>query len=100
MRKIMINILKKYKLQFLTVIIFVGINMYLITVPPLIIGNIVNLLYNVDENRKLILKQLIYLMLTAIAILLVRLPWRYSAGYITRSFERDIKNKFDLVLFT
>lgn len=93
MKKIIQKILKKYKLQFVIVLSFIAINMYLLTVPPQIIGNIVDLLYHVDENKDLIIKQTIYLILTAIALLLVRLPWRYSVGIIARGFEKDIKNK-------
>ena len=32
-------------------IIFLGINIYLLTLPPQIIGNIVDMLYDIDTNK-------------------------------------------------
>ena len=56
------KILKKYKLQFVIAWVFIAINMYLLTLPPQIIGKIVDLLYNIDQNKNLIIKQtIIYL---------------------------------------
>ncbi len=86
------KILKKYKLQFVIAWVFIAINMYLLTLPPQIIGKIVDLLYNIDQNKNLIIKQTIYLLITAIALLLARIPWRYTVGVIARGFEKDIKN--------
>ncbi len=93
MRNIIVKILKKYKLQFAIVWGFIAINMYLITVPPQIIGKIVDLLYNIEENRNLIMTQVIWLIATAVGLLFIRLPWRYGVGIIARGFEKDFKNK-------
>lgn len=93
MKNITIKILKKYKLQFIIVWIFIAINMYLLTFPPKIIGNIVDLLYDVDTNKDFIIKQVIFLIMSVIGLLLARLPWRYTVGMITRGFEKDLKNK-------
>lgn len=93
MKNIMIKILKKYKVQFIIVWTFIAINMYLLTIPPQIIGKIVDLLYNIEENKELIVRQAMFLVLSAIGLLLVRMPWRYSVGIIVRGFEKDLKNK-------
>ena len=93
MKNIVIKILKKYKLQFAIVWIFIAINMYLLTIPPQIIGKIIDLLYNLDANKDLIIRQTIYLILAAIGLLLARMPWRYTVGMITRGFEKNLKNK-------
>lgn len=93
MKNIIIRILKKYKLQIVIVWVFITINMYLLTFPPQIIGKIVDLLYNIEENKNLIIKQIIYLIITAFSLLLVRIPWRYTIGIIARGFEKNIKNK-------
>lgn len=93
MKNIVIKILKKYKLQFAIVWIFIAINMYLLTFPPKIIGTIVDLLYDINTNKDLIIKQTIYLLSAAIGLLLVRMPWRYTVGIICRGFEKDVKNK-------
>lgn len=93
MREIVTKILKKYKLQFVIVWTFIAINMYLLTFPPKIIGHIVDLLYDIDGNKDLIIRQTIYLVLAAIGLLLARMPWRYTVGIICRGFEKDLKNK-------
>ena len=87
------KILKKYKLHIAIIWILITINMYLLTFPPKIIGNIVDLLYHIDVNKNLIMKQTIYLIITSVGLLVIRIPWRYGVGMVTRSFERDIKNK-------
>lgn len=93
MKNIIIKILKKYKMQFVIVWGFIAINMYLVTFPPQIIGNIVDLLYDVEGNKNLIIKQTVYLIIAAIVLLLVRMPWRYGVGIIARGFEKNFKNK-------
>lgn len=93
MKNMIVKILKKYKLQFAIVWGFIAINMYLITVPPQIIGKIVDLLYNIEENKNLIITQVIWLIVTAVGLLFTRLPWRYGVGIIARGFEKDFKNK-------
>ena len=93
MKSIVIKTLRKYKLQFIIVWIFVAINMYLLTIPPQIIGTIVDLLYNIETNKQIIITQTVYLIAVAIGLLFARMPWRYTVGIICRGFERDIKNK-------
>lgn len=93
MKEISIKILKKYKLQFLIVFIFITISMYLLTIPPKIIGNIVDLLYDIEGNRNQILIQVKYLVLVAIVFLFTRMPWRYSVGIIARGYEKNLKDK-------
>ena len=51
MKKVIIDTLKKHKWTILLQTIFLGINIYLLTVPPKIIGNIVDMLYNLEENK-------------------------------------------------
>ena len=46
MKKVIIDTLKKHKWTILLQTIFLVINIYLLTVPPKIIGNIVDMLYN------------------------------------------------------
>lgn len=55
MKKEIIDILKKYKIRILLQIAFIGLNIYLLTYPPKIIGDIVDMLYNLDANKQNIL---------------------------------------------
>ena len=69
MKNIIIKILKKYKVQLIVVWAFIAINMYLLTIPPQIIGKIVDLLYNIEGNKELIVRQAIFLVLSAFGLL-------------------------------
>lgn len=93
MKKIILKLLKKYKLTIFLMIIFIGANMYFLTYPPKIIGNIVDLLYDIDSNKDLIIKAIIELIIASIVLLAVRMPWRWLSGYIPRSVEKDLKNE-------
>ena len=55
MKKVIIDTLKKYKWRILLQIIFIGINIYLLTYPPKIIGEIIDMLYDLDLNKQKII---------------------------------------------
>ena len=93
MKKILSKIIKKYWFSILVQIIFIGLNIYFLTYPPKIIGNIVDLLYNIEENKDAIIKGIWYLLGISVLLLAVRMPWRWLTGYIPRSIERDLKDK-------
>ncbi len=91
MKKVIIDTLKNHKWTILAQTIFLTINIYLLTVPPKIIGNIVDMLYNLDENKKNILNSTYYLIGICIVLLFIRLIWKYFETVNVRKFERDIK---------
>ena len=93
MKKILIDTIKKYKIPIFITIIFIGINIYVLTLPSKIIGIIVDLLYHLEENKQEILKFTYYLIGTLFLAMFARLPWRWLVGYVPRSIEKDIKNK-------
>lgn len=93
MKKVLFNALKKYKLTIFLTILFIAINMYVLTLPSKIIGTIVDLLYNLEQNKQQIITYTYYLIGTLVLAMLARLPWRYLVGYVPRSIEKDIKNK-------
>lgn len=93
MKKVLLKILKKYKFTIILQILFIFLNMYLLTYPPKIIGNIVDLLYDIETNKTQILQYTIYLIAVAVLLLGARMPWRWLAGYNPRSIERDLKDK-------
>lgn len=99
MKKVIINSLKKYKWKILLQIIFIGINIYLLTYPAKIIGNIVDMLYNLNENKQEILNNTYYLIGICIVLLIIRIIWKYFETYINRAVERDLKtNLFERFL--
>lgn len=93
MKKVLIKILKKYKLTTFLTVFFIMLNIYFLTYPPKIIGKIVDLLYNIEANKEQIITYTFYLLGICIVLLLVRMPWRWLVGYVPRSIERDIKDK-------
>lgn len=93
MKKVIIEALKGYKWQIPIHIILIGINIYLLAIPAKIIGNIIDLLYDVELNRQAILNNTYYLLGSCIVLLVVRMCWKYLETYISRGVERDIKIK-------
>lgn len=93
MKKILSKIIKKYWFAISLQVIFIGLNIYFLTYPPKIIGNIIDLLYNINENHDAIMLQVWYLLGICFVLLAVRMPWRWLTGYTPRSIERDLKNK-------
>ena len=51
MKHEIIKILKRYKLLMLIEIIFIIINVYCIAYPSKIVGQIIDLLYNINQNK-------------------------------------------------
>lgn len=93
MKKILTKMIKKYWVTILLTTIFIGLNIYFLTYPPKIIGNIIDLLYDLEENRNAIMMQVWYLLGICVVLLVVRMPWRWLVGYVPRSIERDLKDK-------
>lgn len=93
MKKVIIEALKGYKWQIPIHIILIGINIYLLTIPAKIIGNIIDLLYDIELNKQVILNNTYYLLGSCIVLLVVRMCWKYLETYISRGVERDIKIK-------
>lgn len=93
MKKVLLKILKKYRLTAFITVFFIFLNVYFSTYPPKIIGKIVDLLYNIEANKDLIIQYTFYLLGMCIVLLIVRMPWRWLVGYVPRSIERDLKDK-------
>lgn len=93
MKKVLTKILKKYTFTALLTVFFIILNIYFATYPPKIIGKIVDLLYNIEANKDLIMQYTFYLLGITIVLLAVRMPWRWLVGYVPRSIERDLKDK-------
>lgn len=93
MKKILGDILKRYKVATFITVLFIGLNIFVATFPSKIIGIIVDLLYDLQTNKIEIIKYSFYLIGVVILAMVTRLPWRWLVGYVPRSMERDLKNK-------
>lgn len=92
-KKIVLRFLKKHYLYIIIQTIFIFLNIYFATYPAKIIGNLVDLLYDIPTNQSMIIQNIIYLLLVSIGLLLVRFPWRFLVTYNSRSLERETKNE-------
>lgn len=93
MKRVIIVALKGYKWKILVQLILLAINIYLLTCPARIIGDIVDKLYDIEANKQIIMNSTYYLLGICVLYLLVRLGWKYLETYISRGVERDIKTK-------
>ena len=93
MNKIIKKMIRIYKWTILVQILFICLNIYLLTFPPQIIGKIIDLLYQLQDNQQAIMQNTIYLLIITCLILIVRVIWKYYDTYNQRAMERDMKNK-------
>lgn len=93
MKKVIIQALMNLKWKIVAQLTLIAINIYLLTYPAKIIGEIVDDLYNIETNKQAILNNTYYLIGICIVLLLVRLGWKYLEGYVSRESEKDIKIK-------
>lgn len=93
MKKVIIDSLKSYKWKILIQVTLITLNIYLLTIPAEIIGKIVDLLYDIPNNKKVILNYTYYLLGICLFLLIVRVSWKYYETYIPRAFEKDLKDK-------
>lgn len=93
MKNVIIDILKKYKWHIVIFTILLGVNIYLLTCPPKIIGNIIDLLYDIDVNKQKILNNTYYLIGICIILLVVRIMWKHFEIVLSRGVEKELKIK-------
>ena len=80
-------------------ILLIWLNMYLLTYPPKIIGEIIDLLYDINQNKEVIFKSILSLLGICILMLFVRTGWKYYVCYANRGMEKELKNQlFDRFL--
>ena len=92
-KTIIIRFLKKHYIYIIIQTIFIFLNIYFATYPAKIIGNLIDLLYDIPANQSIIVQNIIYLLLVSIGLLLVRFPWRFLVTYNSRSLEKETKNE-------
>ncbi len=93
MKKVLHEIFKKLSFKITLIIFLVGLNIYLLTFPSKILGKIIDLMYNLENNKETIISYIIILLIASIGILVVRTIWKYLVGISTRTLEKDLKDK-------
>lgn len=93
MKKILTSILKKQFFVISLIIILIAVNVYLLTFPSKILGKIIDLLYNINQNKELVIQNIKFLIFISILLLIVRIIWKYLLAYTTRFLEKNLKDK-------
>lgn len=106
MKRILIELYKKYKWIFLIETIFLIINVYLVAIPSRIVGNMIELLYNIDGNRDAIFMEMAKLAGVCLGYIFVRVIWKnievkmeftMSKNLVDRLFAKFLKSKIEKV---
>ncbi len=92
MKDVLCKVLKKIFFNIIFIIVLVGLNIYLLTFPSKILGKIIDLMYEIDSNKQLIINNIIALIVASISILIVRTIWKCLVGISTRTLEKDLKD--------
>ena len=92
MKNLLISIYKRLTLKMLIIITLVAVNVYLLTYPSKVLGKIIDLLSNIDQNRDLIINHIIALLAASILMLVVRIVWKYLLAITTRQVEKDLRD--------
>ena len=93
MKDILILIYKKLSLKMFIVVTLVAVNVYLLTYPSKVLGNIIDLLGNIEANKPEILSLIIKLLIASLILIIIRVIWKYTLAFITRTVEKDLRDK-------
>lgn len=92
MKQVIIKFVKKFFVLFFVITFFVFINIYLQTYPSKILGIIIDLLSDIQNNKDKIITNIYILIGSAIAIIIIRVIWKYLTSLVTRTFEKDLRD--------
>ncbi|MBR1653410.1 MAG: ABC transporter ATP-binding protein [Clostridia bacterium] len=92
MKEILKELLKKHSILIVIEMILISINVYLLTVPSKFLGQIVDLLYNIDLNKQIILKTVVYLISTCVLLLISRVTWKMIDAKISRNMVKKFRD--------
>ena len=92
MKKILKELFKKHIFFILAEIILIGINIYLLTVPSKILGQIIDLLYNIELNKQNILISIYALLGTCILLMISRVIWKMIDAKIARNIVKRLRD--------
>ena len=93
MKKILIDLLKKYKLHYLWIIITLFIFEIARYIPTKKIGEIIDLLNKSEINKERIIQAFIVFFICVIVYLITRTLYKYYIKATTYRFEKDLRNE-------
>ena len=92
MKKLLKKLLKKHTLFILIELILITANIYLLTVPSKILGQIIDLLYNAEANKNIIMHTTLYLLLMCALLLISRVSWKMIDAKVSRNMVKIIRD--------
>lgn len=93
MKKILLELYKKYKWIFLIETIFLIINVYLVAMPSRIVGNMIGLLYDIDKNKNAIFMEMAKLAGICLGYIGVRVVWKNIEVKMEFIMSKDLVDK-------
>ena len=91
MKSILTNLLKKYSFWTLSQIILIAINIYLLTVPSKILGQIIDMLRTGESKEKIMLTTY-YLLGTCLLLLITRISWKMIDAKVSRNIAKRLRD--------
>lgn len=92
MKEIIKSIYKKLAFKMFIIICLVALNVYLLTCPSKILGEVIDLLANIEQNRSLIINNIILLLIVSFVFMITRIVWKYLLAYVTRQVEKGLRD--------
>lgn len=92
MKDLLKSIYKKLTLKIILITVLVATNVYLLTYPSKILGKIIDLLANIEQNKQFIVNQIIVLLVVSVIIVIVRIIWKYLLAITTRQVEKGLRD--------
>ncbi len=101
MNKILKNLIKKHTILLIIEIILIGVNIYLLTVPSKMLGQIIDFLYDISLNKQSIMKATYILLGICVLILISRVVWKMIDAKISRNIVKELRDRlFEKMLKT
>ena len=93
MKKVVKYIFKKQFLIIFSILIFIALNVYLLTFPSKILGQIIDYLYDIEKNKILIINSIKFLIIISIFAMITRVIWKRLIAITTRFLEKTLRDK-------
>lgn len=93
MKQIIIDVFKKYKWLLILEIILIIANIKFSTYPTKMIGEIIDLFYNLDDNKNLILQKTAFIIISSIIVLILRTTWKYIEIKFATDYTKTLRIK-------
>lgn len=93
MKQNLINILKKNKIKLIIEATALILQIYLLFFPSKYLGNIIDLLNNIELNKKIIIQKVLLIMITSIGVIISRLIYKKIDFYMECKIRKDLTDE-------